>query len=85
VRKQGVALADVDGFPRAAVDRLRDEASITTAEEFVDLARRMGPSLQSLLEVDDASFARLRALAEGAAGDVPEASGDFRTGMDPPA
>jgi hypothetical protein len=84
VRKQGVALADVDGFPRAAVERLRDDASITTAEEFADLARRMAPSLQSLLEIDDASFARLRALAEHAAGSVAQTPGDFRTGMDPP-
>jgi hypothetical protein len=84
VRKQGVALADVDAFPRAAVERLRADASITTAEEFVDVARRMGPSLQLLLEVDDASFARLLALAEDAAREVSGAPGNFHTGMDPP-
>jgi hypothetical protein len=81
-----MALADVEGFPASTVDRLRDELSVTTAEEFVDLAQRMAPALQALLEVDDAGFARLRDLAEAAAtapATVAE-PGDFRTGMDPP-
>ena len=82
--KPGVALADVEGFPPSAVDRLRDEASVTTAEEFVDLARRLGPSLQALLDADDEEFARLRALAEGVAGDVSSEPAEYRTGMDPP-
>jgi hypothetical protein len=84
VSKQGVALADVGGFPPAIVDRLRDEVSVTTAEEFVDLVRRMAGSLQSLLELDDAAFARLRARAEAAAAEVAAMPGDFRTGMDSP-
>jgi hypothetical protein len=84
VAKPGVALADVEGFPPSAVERLRDEASVTTAEEFADLARRMGPSLQALLDADDEEFARLRALAEAVAPDVGGEPGEFRTGMDPP-
>ena len=84
VAKHGVALAGVEGFPPSAVARLRDEPSVTTAEEFVDLARRMGPSLQALLRVDDASFERLCALAADVAADVEPQRTDFRTGMDPP-
>jgi len=84
VAKQGVALGDVEGFPSSVVDRLRDEASVTTAEEFGDLARRMGPSLQALLQLDDASLERLRALAEAVAAAVDPQPPEFRTGMDPP-
>jgi hypothetical protein len=86
VQKQGVALADVEGFPGSAADLLRDELSVTTAEEFVDLSQRMGPALQALLEMDDAGFARLRGLAEAAATatEAPAQPGEFRTGMDPP-
>jgi hypothetical protein len=84
--KQGVALADVENFPASAAELLRDELSVTTAEEFVDLSQRMAPALQALLEVDDAGFARLRDLAEAAAPATAIAAeaGDFRTGMDPP-
>ena len=82
--KPGVALAGVEGFSPSVVDRLRDEASVTTAEEFVDLARRMGPSLQALLHVDDASFERLRALAESVAAEVNPQPAELRTGLDPP-
>jgi hypothetical protein len=82
--KPGVALVGVEGFPPSVVDRLRDDASVTTAEEFVDLAARMAGSLQALLQVDDATFARLRALADAAAAGVPSTAADLRTGMDPP-
>lgn len=82
--KQGVALIGVEGFSPLVVDRLRDEASVTTAEEFVDLARRMGPSLQALLDVDDASFERLRARAESAAAEVDARPAELSTGLDPP-
>jgi hypothetical protein len=44
----------------------------------------MGPSLQALLRVDDASFERLRALAADVAAEVEPRPTDFRTGMDPP-
>jgi hypothetical protein len=88
VQKQGVALTDIEGFPASCVDRLRDEMSVTTAEEFVDLAQRMAPALQALLEVDDASFGWLRGLAQSAATATepaePAEPREFRTGMDPP-
>lgn len=87
VQKQGVALVDIEGFPAAAVERLRDEVSVTTADEFADIARRMAPKLQAMLEIDDDSFARLRQLAEVAAtvGDAPDSTDRLRTGMDPPS
>ena len=79
-----MTLADIEGFPPSTVDLLRDELSVTTAEEFVDLARRMAPQLRSLLAVDEAGLDHLRVLAQAVADEVPATKGEFRTGMDPP-
>lgn len=84
VEKPGVALADVKGFPKAAADRLRERASVTTAEEFVDLARRMAPSLERMLDVDGPGLRRLRAMAEEVAEPVEHNDAIYQTGMDLP-
>ena len=84
VRKTGATLADIEGFPPPAVELLRDELSVTTAEEFVDLARRMAPQLRSLLAVDEAGLDHLCVHAQTVADAVPTTNREFRTGVDPP-
>jgi len=82
-----VALTEVDGFPVDAVVALRDRLSVTTAEEFVDLADRLGSSLAALLEVDKPTLEQWRALAAARVESAqPTADGEpaFPTGMDPP-
>jgi hypothetical protein len=90
MQKNGVQIAEVRGFPPPLAERLRDELSVTTAEEFVDLAHRMATSMQSLLGLNESQFTKLRVLVEEAApeeADSPTSSTSeyrFRTGLEPP-
>jgi hypothetical protein len=61
--KPGHSLREIDRFPVEVTDRLRDELSVTTAEEFVDLGNRMRGRLRSVLQLDDRL---LRELLEAA-------------------
>jgi hypothetical protein len=89
--KLGHPLRDVEGFPPDMVDRLRDQLSVTTAEEFVDLARRFPAAVQGVLGADEKQLADLRKCAVGAAPDseaLSEAPAPddypFATGHDAP-
>jgi hypothetical protein len=84
VRKPGVPLTSVDGFTPAAVAALRDQLSVTTADEFADLAARMPARLRELLDVDEPTFDRLRRHADAAATPVDASEQEFRTGLDAP-
>lgn len=64
--KTGHSLREIDRFPRDLLDRLRDELSVTTAEEFVDLGHRLPEQLRSALQVGDELFRDLYAAAFGA-------------------
>jgi hypothetical protein len=90
MQKNGIPIGEVRGFPPPLAARLRDELSVTTAEEFVDLAHRTATAMQSLLGLDEDQLAKLRDLAEEAA---PKEAATlrssttnrrFRTGLEPP-
>jgi hypothetical protein len=100
LRKPGLALSDIDGFPTRAVKRLRTQLSVTTADEFLDLWKRFRSSLDSVLDVDATEAERLagvvaRAQAaftaspdKRAAAEAEPAGGagayPYRTGLDAP-
>lgn len=90
---QGHPLIAVEGFPRDIVSRLRDELSVSTAEEFVDLSTRQRELIARLLEV---SGSRLDELCSRAASVVDAAELNeilhprtrdysYATGLDAPA
>jgi hypothetical protein len=91
MQKTGHQLRDVEGFPREALEKLRDELSVTTAEEFVDLSGRFPEEVRGLLGADEKQLAVLRDCAIGAAPDAEELSQEpapddypFATGHDAP-
>lgn len=57
--KPGHSLREIDTFTPEVIERLRDELSVTTAEEFVDLGSRMEGRLRSLLGIGDGRFQEL--------------------------
>jgi hypothetical protein len=70
--KPGLALSDIDRFPRAAAKRLRSRLSVTTADEFLDLWSRFPSSIRSVLNVSDPEADRLARLVKTARDDVTE-------------
>jgi hypothetical protein len=92
--KPGIALDGIDAFSDDAVARLRDQLSVTTAEEFVDLAQRYPDSIARVLGVDRPAVDDLTRAAsaaapmadEPAAGSEPAPADDypFATGLDAP-
>jgi hypothetical protein len=91
MQKIGHPLRDIEGFPLDAADKLRDMLSVTTAEEFVDLARRYPAAVQSVLGADDKQLAELRdragsaaPLAETLSEEPPPDDYPFATGHDAP-
>jgi hypothetical protein len=90
---QGHPLIAVDGFPSDLVSRLRDELSVSTAEEFVDVSTRQRPLIARLLNVSES---RLDDLSSRAASVVDAAELNeilhpaprdysYATGLDAPA
>jgi len=57
--KPGHSLREIETFTPEVIERLRDELSVTTAEEFVDLGSRMEGRLRSLLGIEDGRFQQL--------------------------
>lgn len=91
MQKTGHPLRDIDGFPADVVDKLRDQLSVTTAEEFVDLARRFPDSVRGVLGTDEKQLADLREravsaapLAETLSEEAPPDDYPFATGHDAP-
>ncbi len=68
--KPGRSLRDVGGFPAQLIARLRDELSVTTGEEFLDLAGRERTRLRSLLAITDAELEALEASVAEVSGRV---------------
>jgi hypothetical protein len=60
--KPGHPLQQVPGFPPASAQKLRDELSISTGEEFLDLAGRFTDGLRRLLGAGPDEIERLRDL-----------------------
>lgn len=90
---QGHPLSAVDGFPVDLIAQLRDELSVSTAEEFVDLSTRQRELVARLLHV---SGSRLDELCSRAASVVDAAElqdilhpaprdYSYATGLDAPA
>jgi hypothetical protein len=91
-------LASIEGFPNEFRYRLRDDLSVTSAEQFVDLASRFPDEVASLLEIslDDLEQWRLlvadsmtkhrRKLgqADDDQGDATASQYPYMTGHDPP-
>jgi hypothetical protein len=59
MKKAGHPLAALREVPEPLVQKLHQELSVTTIEEFLDLASRNGPQLQSFLELDDSEWSRV--------------------------
>jgi hypothetical protein len=60
--KPGHPLQQVPGFPAESAEKLRDELSVSTGEEFLDLAGRFGDGLGTLLDAGPGEVERLREL-----------------------
>jgi hypothetical protein len=90
--KPGEPLAVVPGFPTKLAAQLRDQLSVTTAEEFVDLAHRHSELLASALSINPQELEEL--LSRAAQAIPPEVRDEimhadpldhsFSTGHDPP-
>jgi len=80
--KQGVSLRTIDGFPPALADRLRDDLSVTTGEEFLDLAARTRSPLRAALGIDEDELTDLERLVGEVAERVPD---DAAPAFDAPA
>lgn len=57
--KDGIPLASLSWFPAEARQKLRDELSVTTAEEFIGLAESASGQVSSLIDLDEKQFADL--------------------------
>lgn len=66
-QKPGHPLRSISGFPEPWLDPLRDELSVTTAEEFLDLATRLGPRVADLLKASPDALSEAVRLVETAA------------------
>jgi hypothetical protein len=91
MQKLGHPLREIDAFPKEHLEKLRDDLSVTTAEEFIDLARRYPDTLRTVLGTDDDQLASLRESAAAAAPEAEQLSQEpppdgypFRTGHDAP-
>lgn len=88
----GHPLTAVEGFPRELVSRLREELSVSTAEEFVDLSTRQRELVARLLNVTaprlDDLCSRAASVVDAAAleGILHPAPSDYSyaTGLDAP-
>lgn len=88
----GHPLKAVEGFPRELVSRLRDELSVSTAEEFVDVSIRQRDLIARLLNVStpqlDDLYARAASVVD--AGELAEilrptqSDYAYATGLDAP-
>ena len=91
--KSGHPLKDTGIASPAMLERLRDELSVTTAEEFLHFASHYREALAELLDTTPQAVDRLAATAaasvgadEAAAiGAEPEDAYPYRTGHDAPA
>ena len=90
MQKTGHPLRDIEGFSADLVARLRDELSVTTAEEFVDLERRYPEAIQTVVDAGPRTVRRLRHAASVAAPEAEQLSSEaapdypFATGQDAP-
>jgi hypothetical protein len=85
--KSGRSLATIAGFPPTWVEILRNELSVTTNAEFVDLASRFGPQLEKLLGADRDTLAGVVYLLKPGSPKLTAAEKtrvDFKTGHDMP-
>ena len=91
IQKAGHRLSDIGPFPQDGLARLRDELSVTTAEEFLDLAARFPAGICRTLAIrDDALAGLVRIVATAVPTAIPPATltpvRPFATGHDrPPA
>lgn len=90
---QGHLLRNVEGFPGELASRLRDELSVSTAEEFVEMSTRQRELITRLLNVSGSHLdelcsraasvidaAELKAILHPASRDY-----SYATGLDAPA
>ncbi len=87
--KLGHPLREIPEFDPPLVARLRDEYSVTTAEEFVGLWRSVQAQLRSLLgsKAEELASAALRRLSPEQIADMHRAEQSeypYRTGHDAP-
>jgi hypothetical protein len=93
VSKIGHPLSEIAEIPERFSSTLREELSVTTVEEFLDLALRYPSDLQQLLDVDDTEWSQLidvsrATLSRPEFDDVLRPPADdypFMTGHDAPA
>jgi hypothetical protein len=90
--KQGYPLRAVDGFDSKTLATLRDELSVTTAEEFLHAATAYPHQVAKLLETDPSIVSGYAEAAAAALGDEAEeilnpqtVAYNYRTGHDAPA
>lgn len=90
--KSGHRLEDVQGFDPEALETLRRELSVTTAEEFLDLSNRYKEEMARLLGVESRAVDRYAGAAASAVGadtaaailEPPADPYPYRTGHDAP-
>ena len=58
MKKAGHPLTALRDVPEPPLQKRRQELSVTTIEEFLDLASRNGTQLQRFLELDDSEWSR---------------------------
>jgi hypothetical protein len=93
VSKIGHPLSEIAEIPERFLSTLREELSVTTVEEFLDLASRYPSDLQQLLDADDTEWSQLidvsrAALSRTELDDVLHPPADdypYMTGHDAPA
>lgn len=93
MEKRGVHLNALPGFPSGVANLLREEFSVTTAEEFVDLATRAPEGVRRAIDVTSASLDQLVRTAGSSIATRPEDAAKrgqlnahrYRTGHDAPA
>jgi hypothetical protein len=89
----GHPLAAIEGFPHEVAARLRDELSVATAEEFVDVATRQRDLIARMLDLSGPRLDELRSRAAAVvdAGELAEIlrpanrGYTYATGLDAPA
>jgi hypothetical protein len=92
MRKAGVPLHVLPGFTEAIAARLRDQLSVSTADEFVDLATRFPDSVRNVAGVGEHDWEQLvQTAATHVSTDLHEeilkregGTYPFKTGFDPP-
>lgn len=66
MRKAGHPLSEIEEVPARLATTLREDLSVTTAEEFLGLAMRYASNLQGLLDLDSEGFLKLVDHVRGA-------------------